>query len=726
MGAGDEGVVVVKTAAIALGCGLTLLALGGCRKAQATTQARAPGTRTAATPDAGEVIYAGGFKGTWEEHGWAPRRKLDSGAQALDLHGYYGWLLVNPKLTGMYGGLKFRFKAPPEFGDFLEVRVDSSKADLFPRIVIGPQHRSELGDGWSQVFVSMAELNPNLYAFNNVVLRARVALPPPATVELDELALTPADDSLLARANALLDVPGAPAAFQVDCQAPGTHISPYIYGIAYSAMHEYLVTDHWKVKPTARRWGGNPTSRYNWELGNAWNTASDYFFMNVNYSAEKDFTWAKFLEVNRDRRVRTALTVPMIGWVAKDTTSFSYPVREFGAQQQTSPERPEAGNGVKADGSKLRGGSPARTSVPAPPDFVRRWVEAIRKHEAKVGQTVDMFILDNEPALWNDTHRDVHPEPLGYDELLEKTIAYGTAIRKAAPDALIAGPAEWGWPAYLYSAKDAEAGFFFKPDRRAHDDVPLIEWYLKKLAEHEKKTGVRVLDVLDLHFYPQGNGIGVQERGQTDPETAALRIRSTRALWDPRYVDESWIKEAIQLIPRMKGWVDSNYPGLKLSIGEWNFGAERHLSGGLATAEALGRFGQQGLYSAFYWTYPNEGTPAFWAFRAYRDFDGQGAQFEQVGLPTEAPRDASLFAARSEDGTRLTLVALNFSAQDALEARVTLKGCGQASAQRVFTYVGDPAGFKAREVPLGRAYRLPPSSISVVELTVPKPDAGAP
>ena len=29
-----------------------------------------------------------------------------------------------------------------------------------------------------------------------------------------------------------------------------------------------------------------------------------------------------------------------------------------------------------------------------------------------------------------------------------------------------------------------------------------------------------------------------------DPATNALRLRSTRALWDPSYVDESWINTA--------------------------------------------------------------------------------------------------------------------------------------------------------------------------------------
>jgi hypothetical protein len=145
----------------------------------------------------------------------------------------------------------------------------------------------------------------------------------------------------------------------------------------------------------------------------------------------------------------------------------------------------------------------------------------------------------------------VHPEPTTYDELLEKTLAYGTAVRKADPDAVIAGPAEWGWTGYFRSAADVEPGRAQDADRKAHGNIPLLPWYLRKLREHEKKTGVRILDVLDVHFYPQGEGIGFEEGGKTDPDTAARRIRSTRALWDPSYVDESWIKEPVRLIPRL-------------------------------------------------------------------------------------------------------------------------------------------------------------------------------
>src|SRR5580765_1626305 len=101
-----------------------------------------------------------------------------------------------------------------------------------------------------------------------------------------------------------------------------------------------------------------------------------------------------------------------------------------------------------------------------------------------------------------------------------------------------------------------------------------------------------------------GQGIGIGTGGDVDPTTAARRIRSTRSLWDPTYVDESWINERMRLLPLLRQWIAMYHPGLRISIGEWNFGAESHMSGGLATAEALGRFGTEGLYSAYYWTFP--------------------------------------------------------------------------------------------------------------------------
>jgi Glycoside hydrolase family 44 len=381
------------------------------------------------------------------------------------------------------------------------------------------------------------------------------------------------------------------------------------------------------------------------------------------------------------------------------------------------PNRPEAGSGVKG-GKEVTPGAPTRTSVEAPPSFVQRWVETIRKADQAHGtRSVHEYILDNEPNLWSTNHRDVHPEPLSYDELLRRTIDYGGAIRAADHDAVIAGPAEWGWSGYLYSAKDlAAGGTNLRPDRRAHGDVPLLAWYLKKLREEQQRTGTRILDVLDVHFYPQGKDVYSPLGGKA---LDALRIRSTRGLWDATYVDESWIGEPIKLIPRLKAWIAENYPGVGISIGEWNFGGEMRMSGGLATAETLGRFGQLEVTSAYFWVHPPPGSPAYWAFRAYRNFDGKGGRFQDFSLPTATGTGTSLFASRDEHGTRYVFIALNTMADAVAHTTIETPGCGHPTKREAYQFTGAVTGFgPPTTLPNDGAIALdlPPTSITVIDV----------
>src|SRR5205085_9101147 len=100
------------------------------------------------------------------------------------------------------------------------------------------------------------------------------------------------------------------------------------------------------------------------------------------------------------------------------------------------------------------------------------------------------------------------------------------------------------------------------------------------------------VDVLDIHYYPQGTNIALSE--DESAGTAALRLRSTRSLWDPTYIDESWIGSVVKLVPRMKDIIARKAPGTKLAITEWNWGDGAGVSAGLATAEVLALFGREG------------------------------------------------------------------------------------------------------------------------------------
>jgi hypothetical protein len=183
----------------------------------------------------------------------------------------------------------------------------------------------------------------------------------------------------------------------------------------------------------------------------------------------------------------------------------------------------------------------------------------------------------------------------------------------------------------------------------------------------------------------------------------------------------------MQVLPLLRQWIAAYHPGLGISIGEWNFGAESHMSGGLAAAEALGRFGTEGVTSAYYWTSPAERSPAFWAFRAFRNFDGKGGHYLDWSVPVKGEATlASMFGSRDADRRHIVAVLLNFAALSSLTTRVTLEGCGSIAAARAFTYTGGEIGFRTLDVsPTGPALDTvaPPYSITVLDLTAgpPKP-----
>jgi hypothetical protein len=648
-----------------------------------------------------ELIFDGKLAPGWEDWGFGRHDYADGRPVKVAFSGYGAIIFHHSELPSRFGGLLFRYKAPASFGSFLQVflKFEQLGQDTFPRVDIGPAQVTELPDGWNEAWVPWSALNPTGSPFDRVVIRARVPVGSDL-VSLNRVGLTEPS------ANRPAPTRARTARVSIDCKSPARRISPLIYGVADSAK---------RLGAPIVRIGGNTMSRLNWDLGNVWNTGNDWFFRNVS-APDSLPDW---LAGAAKDGVQVAMVVPMIGWVAKDGSSVGFPVSRFGPQRAHDPEYAEAGDGVRRDGKPITPGPPSATSVPAPPELIGRWIGKLRQSDSARGsRSIHMYILDNEPMLWHVTHRDVHPHPVGYDELLERTIAYATAIRKADPDAVIAGPALWGWSAYFYSAKDLEGGGIVRRDQLAHGGVPLLPWYLQKLAAHEQRTGTRLLDVVDVHFYPQAPGIYSDKPGP--PELIDLRIRSTRAWWDETYRDESWIGERVNLIPRLEKWIATSYPARGISIGEWSFGAEGHVSGALAITETLGRFGRLGLTSAFYWRAPAAGTPGAAAFHAFRNYDGKGARFLDWSLAASHPENLSLFASRNEAKSTLTAVALNLDAHSSADVHVQLVGCGELEKSRLFLYRNDPP--RLAEAASGQAklpaLRLEPHSFGVVELSL--------
>jgi hypothetical protein len=480
----------------------------------------------------------------------------------------------------------------------------------------------------------------------------------------------------------------------IDAGADRHPISEEIYGLNFA--DEELAT---LLRLPVRRWGGNSTSRYNWRA-DVHNTGSDWFFENIpednpSPGALPDGSAAdRFVEQDRRTGSRTLLTVPLIGWTPTRRTEghpydCGFKVSRYGAQASTDPWDPDCGDGVAARGGDITGNDPSDTSLAIGPDFVSGWLEHLttRFGTAAAGG-VAYYNLDNEPMLWNSTHRDVHPQPVSYDELRDRTWQYAAAVKAADPSARTLGPVLWGWCAYFYSALD---GCGPGSDYEEHGNTPLVPWYLQQMKAYQDRYGVRLVDYLDLHHYPQAGGVALAPAGSS--ATQALRLRSTRSLWDATYLDESWISDtapggvAVALIPRMKQWVNENYPGTRLAITEYNWGALDHINGALAQADILGIFGREGLDLATLWGSPAVNQPGAFAFRIFRNYDGRGSGFGDVSVraaSADQGRLAVYAAQRSGDGA-LVAVIINKTATD-LTSAVGLRGFRPAATAAVYRY----------------------------------------
>ena len=449
---------------------------------------------------------------------------------------------------------------------------------------------------------------------------------------------------------------------RIDAAANRRPISPNIYGVAHASTAQ--LND---LNTPLNRNGGNNTSRYNWQL-NADNRANDWYFESIaDPSAVAGERGDTFIANSKAANAQAMLTIPMIDWIAKLGANrgklASFSIAKYGAQTGNDWQWfPDAGNGVRTNGQFVTGNDPNDANVPSSSIYQQGWAQhLVSRWGTNANSGLRYYILDNEPSIWHSTHRDVHPTGATMDEIQNKIIDYADKIKAIDPTALIVGPEEWGWSGYLLSGYDQQYGslhgWSFMPDRSNHGGWDYLPWLLDQLRQNNAATGRRLLDIFTVHYYPQGGEF-------SDDVSSSMQLRrnrSTRSLWDPNYTDESWINDRVQLVPRLKSWVNSYYPGTLTGVTEYNWGAENHINGATAQADILGIFGREGLDMAARWTTPDPSTPTYKAIKMYRNYDSNKSAFgdTSVGASGGNPDNVSVFAAERTNDGALTIMIIS-------------------------------------------------------------------
>ncbi|RTE11735.1 glycoside hydrolase family 44 protein [Paenibacillus whitsoniae] len=528
----------------------------------------------------------------------------------MDLTNYYGVAL------NVYGG--------SGGGQHLQVNLMDGRNfvgdfDLSKQLPMGVP-----ANQWTEVKLKFADLGMSSLSFDGIVISAR-GEENQGTVYFDDIRM------LKTAAVVQLPTPELPAVqVTVDSAQPRRALSPGIFGLNFEDSPS---DNRSQIDVPIKRWGGNQMTRYNWQL-NTTNRGGDWYFLNVPYDDEgpsgqpNESLSDQFIRDSIDARTDVLLQIPTIGWTPKNREiGWSFSEQKYGKQQSNECDwreawcRADAGNGKKKDGSYLTGNDPTDTSKQVGPAFITDWITHL---QSRFGNAVHNYALDNEPMLWGHAHWDVHPKMTTYDEVWNYTKAYGQAIKSADPQANVFGPVPWGWCEYFYSAAD---GCSPGPDMAAHDGKPYLEWLLGKNEAYRQQNGSRLIDTLDIHYYPAEDNIAFSS--DESPAMTKRRFNSLKSLYDPNFVDpSSWIQEPVRLIPRMHELIDSTSPGMKLSISEYNFGDGSGIGSGLAQAEALALFAREGVDYAMRWGALEAGTPLEDAFKLYLNYDGHGSRVE--------------------------------------------------------------------------------------------------
>jgi fibronectin type 3 domain-containing protein len=450
-------------------------------------------------------------------------------------------------------------------------------------------------------------------------------------------------------------------------------ISPWIYGINF-----YDGVTGAPPQLTFDRAGGNRWTAYNWET-NASNAGSDYLYENDNYLSRSNVAGEavrSFIAQDQSIGVASLITVQLQGLVAGD---------ENGPVSVTNP--PDLTRFKQVVDKKSTVSAVPFTVTPPTTDanvFMDEFVWALDQKFSGMGifganPTHPTFVsLDNEPELWNSTHLEVQgPNPVTSDNYITKTITLTKALKDQFPKMVIFGPVHYGfqgiynWQGEL-SATPNGANWF--PDK-----------YLTALNTASAAYGTPLVDVYDFHWYAEeydANGtrsLNLTGTTLTDAQVQLI-VQSPRNLWDPTFTDPTnsnpWIYEelgntSINILGRLQAKINAEFPGMKISITEYESGGWNHIAGTIAQADNLGIFGSQGVFAANFWPPGGTYSYALAGFRAFRDFDGAGANFGDTSLEASSSSVQNVVVYASSDSTtpgRFVFVAINRSTSSQVTA----------------------------------------------------------
>ncbi|WP_290763596.1 glycoside hydrolase family 44 protein [Fibrobacter sp. UBA4297] len=456
----------------------------------------------------------------------------------------------------------------------------------------------------------------------------------------------------------------------VDANAGIKKISPYLYGrnIDKISDGDAEVTEEESAFINQmldagihmlRANNGNNATRYNWRHKM---TVHPDWYNNV-YSHDWAITAQKVLD--KMPGVDAMYAFQLTGYAAS-STDYNFPDWNWKQEHGTYATQTfdlAGGGEVSEDGKTLiKAGDPSLYNMEWPADstvaIIPHWKDELKFDMSRF----KYWSMDNEMEIWRGTHSDLDL-PVTGDFLVERYIDVAKKARAQWKDIKLTGPVaanEWQW---------CSVSSYNKEDRPKGEDRNYcwLEYFIMKVAEEQKKSGVRLLDVFDIHWYPT----------EKDYES---RVNWHRVMFDTTYnypgangikmVGGNWDNKITKeyIFVRINQWLEKYFGkdhGITLGITETSILDNDPMVTALIYASFLGTMQDNGVEIFTPWTWGDGMYETVHLFSRY-------GHPNRVQSTSSNDSLVSAYSSISNKGDSLTVIFVNRAEKDAQDIDLNL------------------------------------------------------
>lgn len=446
----------------------------------------------------------------------------------------------------------------------------------------------------------------------------------------------------------------------IDAAVNKKAVSPYIFGKneSFDKPAEFYKDAGLRF---ARMNAGNNATKYNWRRKI---TSHPDWYNNV-YSNDWDAT-SKKVEANQPF-MQVMWAFQLIGKVASskdynfDDWSFNNSQWWEGVNQNLAGggtpniANPKGKALVEGDPSKYLMNWPADSTV----EILNHWFGT-----NGIGLNRNQFLywnMDNEPDIWNGTHDDVMYTLIPASEFIDRFIEVAKKARALFPEIKICGPvttSEWQWYKWGNEGLTIDGKYYC-----------WLEYFIKRLADEQKASGIRLLDVVDLHNYPYAAS-----------DLDALQLH--RVYYDNNYVypgangvktidggwDNSQTKEYI--FQRINDWLTKYFGenhGITPGISEWGPSSKNPNVCSVVYGSTLGTFANNGVEFFSPWNWETGMWETLHLYSRY-------AKTYSVSSTSSLENTVSAYTTVNESADSMTVIIVNRDMNTPRNAAINIKG----------------------------------------------------